>query len=141
SFALLLDYTELALLSIGLTYVIAAGDIDLSVGAVLALAGSAAAYSLKVLGLGPFEAGLIGLAAGLAAGTVNGLLTVALGLPAFIATLGMFYIARGLASWIVAGKQLTGFSEGFNLIGRKAGDVLAYLHIGHPTGFLGAVAE
>ena len=43
-FAILLNYTELALIAVGLTYVIAAGDIDLSVGAVLALAGSAAAY-------------------------------------------------------------------------------------------------
>ena len=40
SFAILLNYTELALITVGLTYVIAAGDIDLSVGAVLALAGS-----------------------------------------------------------------------------------------------------
>ncbi|TIY04752.1 MAG: hypothetical protein E5V18_14425, partial [Mesorhizobium sp.] len=47
SFAILLNYTELALITIGLTYVIAAGDIDLSVGAVLALAGSTAAYFLK----------------------------------------------------------------------------------------------
>ncbi len=53
TFAILLNYTELALIAVGLTYVIAAGDIDLSVGAVLALAGSTAAYSLKVLGLGP----------------------------------------------------------------------------------------
>ena len=53
TFAILLNYTELALIAVGLTYVIAAGDIDLSVGAVLALAGSAAAYSLKVLGLDP----------------------------------------------------------------------------------------
>src|SRR5690606_7752401 len=50
TFALLLNYTELALIAVGLTYVIAAGDIDLSVGAVLALAGSTAAYALKVLG-------------------------------------------------------------------------------------------
>ena len=53
TFAILLNYTELALIAVGLTYVIAAGDIDLSVGAVLALAGSAAAYSLKVLGARP----------------------------------------------------------------------------------------
>ena len=53
SFAILLNYTELALITIGLTYVIAAGDIDLSVGAVLALAGSTAAYFLKVLGADP----------------------------------------------------------------------------------------
>ena len=81
----------------------------------LALAGSAAAYSLKVLGLGPGEAILIGLAVGLAAGAFNGVMTVAFGLPAFIATLGMFYIARGVASWIVAGQQLTGLTEGYNL--------------------------
>ncbi len=141
TFAILLNYTELALIAIGLTYVIAAGDIDLSVGAVLALAGSAAAYALKVLGLGPGEAMLIGLAVGLAAGVINGLLTVSLGLPAFIATLGMFYIARGLASWLVAGQQLTGFNETYNLIGRKVGDILAYLDLPHPAGFLGAVTD
>lgn len=141
TFAILLNYTELALIAVGLTFVIAAGDIDLSVGAVLALAGSAAAYSLKVLGLGPIEAVLIGLAVGLAAGTFNGLMTVAFRLPAFIATLGMFYIARGLASWLVAGQQLTGFSERYNLIGRKVGDILAYLDLARPMGFLGALAD
>jgi ribose transport system permease protein len=84
---------------------------------------------------------MIGLAAGLAAGLVNAVLTVLLGLPAFIATLGMFYIARGIAAWITAGKQLTGFTEGYNLIGRKVGDILAYLGIPHPGGLLGAIAE
>ena len=71
TFAILLNYTELALIAVGLTYVIAAGDIDLSVGAVLALAGSAAAYSMKVLGLGAGEAMLIGLAVGLSAGALQ----------------------------------------------------------------------
>ena len=74
---------------------IACGDIDLSVGAVLALAGSAAAYGLKVMGLDPASAMALGLVAGLLAGAVNAMVTVGLGLPAFIATLGMFYIARG----------------------------------------------
>lgn len=141
TFAILLNYTEIALISIGLTYVIAAGDIDLSVGAVLALAGGAAAFALKVLGLDPGTAILIGLAAGMAAGVVNGVLTVAFGLPAFIATLGMFYIARGVASWIVAGKQLTGFVEGYNLLGRKVDDILEYFHIPTPGGFLGSLAD
>jgi ribose transport system permease protein len=140
SFALLLNYTELALLSIGLTYVIAGGDIDLSVGAVLALAGSAAAFSMKVLGFEPATAALIGLLAGTAAGLVNGLMTIGFGLPAFIATLGMFYIGRGVAAWIVAGKQLTGFPEGFNLLGRKLSDIFFYLHIPVPPG-LTAISE
>jgi ribose transport system permease protein len=141
SFAILLNYTEVALLTIGLTYVIACGDIDLSVGAVLALAGSTAAYSLKVVGLDPGSAILLGLVAGLAAGMINSVISVAFGLPAFIATLGMFYIARGVAAWIVAGQQLTGWAEPFNLIGRKLVDVLAYLGIPHPPGVLGAIAD
>jgi ribose transport system permease protein len=141
TFAILLNYTELALITIGLTYVIAAGDIDLSVGAVLALAGSTAAYALKVLGLDPFSAIALGLAAGALAGAVNGVLTVWLGLPAFISTLGMFYIARGVASWLVSGQQLTGWTERYNLIGRKVGDILNYLDIPHPSGLIGAITE
>jgi ribose transport system permease protein len=139
TFAILLNYSEVAILTLGLTYVIACGDIDLSVGAVLALAGSAAAYGLKVMGLDPASALALGLVAGLLAGAVNALVTVNLGLPSFIATLGMFYIARGVASWIVAGQQLTGWTEGYNLIGRKVGDILAYLDLTHPTGWIGEV--
>jgi ribose transport system permease protein len=127
TFAILLNYTELALLTVGLTYVIANGDIDLSVGAILALAGSTAAYALKVMGLDPLSAVMLAMLVGLLAGSVNALVTVGFGLPAFIATLGMYYIARGLAAWFVAGQQLTGWSESFNLMGRKVGDILAFL--------------
>ncbi|HRW14379.1 MAG: hypothetical protein KDJ78_02125 [Rhodobacteraceae bacterium] len=141
SFAILLNYTELALLTLGLTYVIACGDIDLSVGAVLALSGSAAAYGLKVMGLDPVSAMALGLFAGLLAGAVNAMVTVGFGLPAFIATLGMFYIARGLASWIVAGQQLTGWTEAYNLIGRKVGDIFSHLGIPPVGGFLGEILE
>lgn len=141
TFALLLNYTELALIAVGLTYVIAAGDIDLSVGAVLALAGSTAAYALKVLGLDPASAMALGLVVGLLAGFVNAALTVWLALPSFIATLGMFYIARGVASWLVSGQQLTGWNEGYNLIGRKVGDILDYFGLPHPSGAIGAIAE
>lgn len=139
TFAILLNYTEVALLTLGLTYVIACGDIDLSVGSVLALSGGVAAYSLKVLGLDPGSAVMLGLLAGTAAGAVNALVTVGLGLPAFIATLGMFYIARGLAAWIVAGQQLTGWAEPFNLLGRKLGDVLNYFSIARPGGWIGDI--
>ena len=141
SFAILLNYTEVALLTIGLTYVIACGDIDLSVGAVLALAGSATAYGLKVMGLDPGSAMALGLCVGLLAGAVNALVTVGLGLPAFIATLGMFYMARGVASWITAGKQLTGWNESYNMIGRKVGDIIAYLGLPPVGGLVGEVLK
>ncbi len=141
TFAILLNYTELALIAVGLTYVIAAGDIDLSVGAVLALAGSTAAYFLKVVGADPMTAVAMGLLAGMTAGLVNATITVGFKLPAFIATLGMFYIARGLAAWFVAGQQLTGWPEGYNLLGRKANDVLLHFGVTLPQGLLRTVAE
>ncbi|EJJ30154.1 ABC transporter permease [Rhizobium sp. CF142] len=141
TFAILLNYTELALIAVGLTYVIAAGDIDLSVGAVLALAGSTAAYFLKVLGADPFTAVAMGLFAGTCAGAVNAMVVVGFKLPAFIATLGMFYIARGLAAWFVAGQQLTGWPEGYNLLGRKVNDVLLHFGLALPPGIIRSVAE
>lgn len=141
SFAILLNYTEIALLAVGVTYVIANGDIDLSVGAVLALAGAATAFCLKVMGFDPVLAVIVGLLAGSAAGLINALLTVGFGLSAFISTLGMFYIARGLAAWIVAGQQLTGFPESFNLLGRKLIDILAFWNIDLPPGILNALGQ
>jgi ribose transport system permease protein len=141
TFAILLNYTELAILTIGLTYVIACGDIDLSVGAVLALAGGTAAYFLKVLGADPLTAVAMAMVAGMLAGALNALVTVGFGLPAFIATLGMFYTARGVAAWLVAGQQLTGWTEPFNLLGRKVGDILRHLGLPPPPGFLGAVTD
>ena len=141
TFAILLNYTELALLTVGLTYVIACGDIDLSVGAVLAFAGSTAAYFLKVLGADPLTAVAMAMLAGTFAGALNAVVTVGFGLPAFIATLGMFYTARGLAAWLVAGQQLTGWTESFNLLGRKVGDILSYLDLPPLPGFLRAVTD
>ncbi|MGO7538717.1 ABC transporter permease [Rhizobium ruizarguesonis] len=141
TFAILLNYTELALITVGLTYVIAAGDIDLSVGAVLALAGSTAAYFLKVLGADPLTAVTMGLFAGMTAGAVNAMVVVGFKLPAFIATLGMFYIARGLAAWFVAGQQLTGWPEGYNLLGRKVNDVFLHFGLALPPGIIRTVAE
>lgn len=132
SLNLMLAFTEVGLLSIGLTYVIANGDIDLSVGAVLALSGATAAFLMKQMGVDPWVAVFAALVAGALAGAVNGLLTVRFGLPAFVATLGMFYMARGLGAWLVAGRQLSGFPPEFNLIGRKLIEGLRYFGIAPP---------
>ncbi|SED07727.1 ribose transport system permease protein [Rhizobiales bacterium GAS188] len=125
SFAMLTAFTEIGILCVGLTFVIAAGDIDLSVGSVLALAAAVAAFSLKELELSPLLAVTLALAAGLACGMLNGILTIRFGLPSFVATLGTFYVARGLAAWMVAGRQLSGFPDDFTLIGRSLAEVLA----------------
>ncbi len=140
TFALMLNFTEVALLSIGLTYVIANADIDLSVGSVLAMSGAVAAFLMREMGVDPWLAAFAALAAGALAGFVNALLTVRFGLPAFVATLGMFYIARGIGAWLVAGRQLSGFPESFNLLGRKLIEVLNEWGVAPGPGILRDVA-
>ena len=88
SFAILLAFSEIALLAVGLTFVMANGDIDLSVGSVLALSGAVAAVIMKDTSWGPLAAVGGGILAGVVAGVINGWLTAYVGLPAFIATLG-----------------------------------------------------
>jgi ribose transport system permease protein len=124
TFNLLLAFSEIGLMTIGMAYVMRNGDIDLSVGAVLALAGSTTAYLMKMEGAPPLVAGLCGFFAGTLAGVVNGFLATKARLPAFVATLCMFYIARGIAAYLVAGRQLSQFPESYNLLGRKLIEVL-----------------
>ena len=134
SFNLVLAFTEVALLSIGLTFVIANGDIDLSVGAVLAMSGATAAFLMKQSGFDPFSAAILALLASAVAGIVNALVTVRFGLPAFVATLGMFYTARGISAWLVSGRELFGFPASYNLIGRKLIEALTYFNVAPATG-------
>jgi ribose transport system permease protein len=83
------------IIAVGQLLVILTAGIDLSVGSVLGLAGSITA-ELLVHGTSIPIAILAGLAVGVAAGTINGLLVAAAKLPPFIATLGMLGIARGV---------------------------------------------
>jgi ribose transport system permease protein len=124
TFNLLLAFSEIGLMTVGMAYVMRGGDVDLSVGSVLALAGSTTAFLMKMEGAPPLVAGLCGFLAGTLAGVVNGFLSTKARLPAFVATLCMFYIARGIAAWLVAGRQLNQFPESYNLLGRKLIEVL-----------------
>jgi ribose transport system permease protein len=141
SFATLLAFSEIALLAVGLTFVMANGDIDLSVGSVLALSGAVAAVIMKDTTWGPLAAVGGGLLAGVIAGLINGWLTAYVGLPAFIATLGTFYWARGIGSSIVAGTQLNGFPESFNLIGRNLYELLDVMGMAPAGGLWLAIAK
>lgn len=87
----------LAVIAAGMTLVLIIGGIDLSVGSVLGLCGAVLGVVLVHFHLPFWQAMLICLGVGLAAGTLNGLVSVCLGIPSFIVTLGMLEIARGLA--------------------------------------------
>jgi ribose transport system permease protein len=53
----------------------------------------------------------------------------------------MYYVARGAAAWVTSGQQLTGFKEGFNLIGRKISDILTFFRIPKPPDWLAPVTD
>jgi ribose transport system permease protein len=85
----------IATMAVAMTFVIAAGQIDLSVGAVAGLASVTTA--LSIARFGPVAGVLAGLLTGLIVGAVNGLLTTRLVIPSFLVTLGMMGVARGSA--------------------------------------------
>ncbi len=89
--------------ALGMTCVIAAGGIDLSVGSQVALASIVAAGSLQQ-GHGAVAALAAGVGTGALCGAVNGLLITRLAVVPFVATLGMLGAARGLAK-LCSGEQ------------------------------------
>lgn len=87
----------LTAVTVGVTLVLIVGGIDLSVGSVLGFSATVVGVAAVGWGLSIPAACLIGLVAGLACGSVNGVLVAYLSLPSFIVTLGMLEMARGLA--------------------------------------------
>ncbi len=94
---LLNQVPALTVVSIGMTYVLIVGGIDLSVGSVLALGGATLGVAIVSWGWPLWAAAGASLGVGLLAGTLNGLVTVAWSVPSFIVTLGTLEIARGAA--------------------------------------------
>src|ERR1700687_952158 len=87
----------LAVVAAGMTLVLIIGGIDLSVGSVLGVGGGVLGGAI-VDWHWPLFAGIaICLGLGFVAGAINGIISVRLGVPSFIVTLGMLEIARGLA--------------------------------------------
>ena len=105
----------IGIIAVGMTFVILIGGIDLSVGSVLALSMMVLGFLHVQQGWPLFLAAAAALAAASATGMVSGLLITALKIPAFIATLAMMSIARGLASLITNGQQIIGFPAWFNM--------------------------
>jgi len=114
-------------LSIGMTLIILTGGIDLSVGAILGLAGAVAAgllkngLSLQFLGVQlqftTFGAIVAGIIVGLALGGFNGLAITRFRLPPFVATLGMLSIGRGLTMLWTNGFPITALGPTFGFMG------------------------
>lgn len=104
--------TILVVLSIGMTGVLLTAGIDLSAAGIMALVGCLTAQLLSQGVSIPFAL-LIGLLVGAGMGAINGVLVGIIGLPAFVATYGMMWIAEGLAHILMQGKIIFGLPKGF----------------------------
>lgn len=107
--------TVLGIIAVGMTLVILIGGIDLAVGSVLAISMMVLGYLHIELGVPMHVAIPLALAAASLNGLIAGLLITRFNVPAFIATLAMMSVTRGLANMITNGQQLTGFPPWFNM--------------------------
>ena len=94
----------IAILSVGMSFALAAGQIDLSMGAVVAVTGLISALVLRSYGIIP--AIFAGLSVGLAVGALNGFLIAYIGMPPFLATLGTMIAFQGVARTITSLKSI-----------------------------------
>jgi ribose transport system permease protein len=106
-FNVMRNMSTISIIAIGMTMVIITGGIDLSVGSILAMCGMFTARIMVQFGVNPWVALLAGLTFGCLAGLINGLIITKVGVTAFIATLGMMSIARGLTYLLASGLQGT----------------------------------
>ena len=103
-----LQSAALIIVSLGMTLVILTEGIDLSLGAVLGLAGVVMSMLLVSKGVSlPLAVG-VALAIGIAAGFCNGVLVAYAGMPPFVVTLGVYGIAQSLAMVLTQGNSVTG---------------------------------
>lgn len=102
----------IAIMAIAMTFVIGAGEIDLSVGSTAGLAALVAALTMQA-GYGPVAGVIAALLAGLAVGTLNGFFVTAMNIPSFLVTLGSMQLIRGLDMRITYTKPVPIGSEAF----------------------------
>ncbi len=113
------------IIAFGMTMVIIAGEIDLSVGSAVALSGCLAAWLTDYLanarhlpmGLALVVAIAASVAVGAGIGALTGLLRVRFRVPSFIATLAWLTVLKGAAELITNGFPLTPFPDWFNTLG------------------------
>ena len=105
----------ISIMSVAGVFVLSAGQIDLTVGSNTAMCAMLVALVLKATN-NIFLALITVLVFGMAVGVVNGLLVTKLGLPAFLATLGMMQVIRGAAMWITNTEAVPISNTVFNTI-------------------------
>jgi rhamnose transport system permease protein len=111
------NFTEKAMIAFAMALLIIAGEIDLSVASIIALASTAMGAAVQI-GIGTPGLVLIGLGVGVLCGAFNGVLVTRMGLPSIVVTIGTMSLFRGI-SYIVLGDQAyRGYPTDFAFVGQ-----------------------
>jgi len=108
--------TVMLIMATGTTILLLSGNLDLSVGSILALV-AVVVGSLLIAGVPVWLAVIIALGVGTLCGFINGILVVKTGVPTLIVTLGTLMAFRGFANMIGMGKDMSRFPDSFKIIG------------------------
>jgi D-xylose transport system permease protein len=122
-----------AVLAVGMTLLLIAGEIDLSIGATVALVGIAAAI-LQVADFGVAATLALSIGGGIVIGALQGGLVAFAGIPAFIVTLAGMLIWRGVGFVVTRSESIGPVSDAYSMI------TSSYMPIGPSLGMLGVVA-
>ena len=130
----------IAIMAVAMTFVLAAGEIDLSVGSLAGFSSVVTALTIRAAGM---PAGVAaGLATGMMVGLFNGLVTTRIGIPSFLATLAMMGISTGVSMWVSNTAAIPIIDRTYNFVfgGGSFGPVpillvwtLAFAVVGHLT--------
>ena len=115
---ILLATSTIGVLAIAATFILSSGGLDLSLGSVLGLSGVAGAAVAVKMGLPTPFAVLATVGAGALAGFINGLIITRAFVPAFIVTLGMLGVARGVALVLSDGRVIYGLPKAMVFLGQ-----------------------
>ena len=111
------NFTEKAMIAFAMALLIIAGEIDLSVASIIALASTAMGAAVQA-GAGTPVLIIVGISTGLICGAFNGLLVTRWGLPSIVVTIGTMSLFRGI-SYIVLGDQAyRGYPSEFSFFGQ-----------------------
>ena len=108
----------IAIIAVGIFFIMVGGGIDISVGSLVGLTGIAFSAGIVSLGWDPLFAALVALAVGAAAGAISGFSTAYIGIPPFIATLGMMSVARGVTYVATNAYPVSGLPPSIAFVGR-----------------------
>ena len=111
------NFTEKAMIALPMALLIIAGEIDLSVAAIIALVSTVMGLAAQA-GVGTPGLVAIGLAMGLICGAVNGALVTRFGLPSIVVTIGTMSLFRGIAYIILGDQAFTTYPDGFAYFGQ-----------------------